>query len=55
MDVFDFNGDRVIRIGMMGDESSGILSDSTGAFWWSCDERQPDPFTSDDQDREGLE
>ena len=23
--------------------------------WWPCDERQPDPFTADDQDREGLE
>lgn len=23
--------------------------------WRVCDERQPDPFTADDQDREGLE
>ena len=45
MELRDLNGDVIYKI--------GDTPRDTG--WWYCDERQPDPFTAGDQDREGLE
>ena len=45
MELRDINGDVIYTI-----------SDTFGVRCWRVsDESQPDPFTADDQDREGLE
>lgn len=41
------------------DFNGNVIYEINEAFrdhgWWYRNERQPDPFTADDQDREGLE
>lgn len=51
--------DEEVRTVVLRDFNGDVIYEINDAFrdhgWRVCDERQPDPFTAGDQDREGLE